>query len=98
MTQIFRVALLMFAAVIFVGAQDISTVEQRSEALRAQIRSVVDKQAELQARLTQLEEDLKPENIQRTIVGIGTTNRRPVSRHCQARLAKLLTINISLMS
>ncbi len=88
MTQIIRVALLMFAAVIFVGAQDISTVEQRSEALRAQLRSVVDKQAELQARLTQLEEDLKPENIQRTIVGIGTTDANALRDQRQQQLER----------
>jgi chromosome segregation ATPase len=46
------------------GAQDTTALEQRIESLRAQLRDVTDKQAALQTRLNQLDEELKPENIQ----------------------------------
>src|ERR1051326_1836989 len=55
-------------------AQDAATVDQRVEALRAQLRDVTDKQAQLQAREQQLDEDLKPENIEHSLAGVGTTD------------------------
>jgi uncharacterized protein YlxW (UPF0749 family) len=44
-----------------------------AEALRAQLSDVQAKEAELQARERQLDEDLRPENIERAIIGVGTT-------------------------
>lgn len=66
--------MLIVAAFVPVPAQDAATVEQRAEALRAQLRDVTDKQAQLQAREQQLDEELKPENIGRSLAGIGTTD------------------------
>jgi len=40
---------------------------------RLQLNEVQVRQAELQARSEQLEEDLKPENIERSVAGIGST-------------------------
>ena len=40
---------------------------------RAQLSEVQVRQAEMQARDEQLEEDLKPENIERSLAGIGST-------------------------
>jgi chromosome segregation ATPase len=54
--------------------QDATTVDQRVEALRAQLRDVTDKQAQLQAREQQLDEELKPENIEHSLSGVGTTD------------------------
>ena len=42
--------------------------------LRAQLSEVQVMKAEMQARDEQLEEDLKPENIERTLAGIGGTH------------------------
>jgi predicted nucleic acid-binding Zn-ribbon protein len=66
--------MLVFSAFVPVPAQDAAAVEQRVEALRAQLRDVTDKQAQLQAREQQLDEDLKPENIERSLAGVGTTD------------------------
>jgi chromosome segregation ATPase len=66
--------LLIIVAVATAFAQDAATLEQQTERLRAQIREISDKQAQLQAREQQLDEDLKPENLQRSIAGVGTTD------------------------
>ena len=42
--------------------------------LRLQLGEVEVRQAEMQARDEQLEEDLKPENIERSLAGIGSTH------------------------
>ena len=65
---------LALAATAQAAAQDLATVEQQAETLRAQLRDVIDKQAQLQARAQQLDEALKPENIERSVAGIGTTD------------------------
>ena len=41
---------------------------------RVQLSEVEVRQAEMQARDEQLEEDLKPENIERSLAGIGSTH------------------------
>lgn len=41
---------LIFIAISSVWAQDATTVDQRTEALRAQLRDATNKQAQLQAR------------------------------------------------
>jgi archaellum component FlaC len=79
-------ALLIIVAVGLAAAQDTSSVEQKAEALREQLRGVTDKQAELQSRLTQLEEDLKPENIQRSVASIGTTDANALRDQRQQQL------------
>jgi predicted nucleic acid-binding Zn-ribbon protein len=65
-------------------AQDAATVDQRVEALRAQLRGVTDRQAQLQTREQQLDEDLKPENIEHSLAGVGTTDAAALcDRHRQ---------------
>jgi chromosome segregation ATPase len=56
-----------------VAAQNTGSAAETAEQLRAQLKEVQYKEAELQARAKQLEEDLKPENIQRSLAGIGST-------------------------
>jgi chromosome segregation ATPase len=65
---------LALAATAQAAAQDLATVEQQAETLRAQLRDVIDKQARLESRAQQLDEALKPENIERSVAGIGTTD------------------------
>jgi chromosome segregation ATPase len=55
-------------------AQDAAAADRQVEALRAQLRDATDKQAQLQAREQQLDEDLKPENIEHSLAGVGTTD------------------------
>jgi chromosome segregation ATPase len=66
--------ILVAASFMTAQAQDAATVEQRTETLRAQLREVTDRQAQLQAREQQLDEDLKPENIEHSLAGVGTTD------------------------
>ena len=47
---------------------------ERAARLRAQLVEVETKQAELQARLGSLEEDLKSENIEHSLAAIGSTH------------------------
>jgi hypothetical protein len=47
---------------------------ERAARLGVQLAEIETKQVELQARLGSLEEDLKPENIEHSLVGIGSTH------------------------
>jgi len=58
--------------VVQVTAQE--NVQDRATSLRAQLLETQAKQAELQMRLQQLEEDLKPETIERSLAGVGSTH------------------------
>lgn len=69
------VSLLFALAAVFPAlAQDISTVEIQIERLRAQLRDVVDLEAQLQDRVSKLDEDLRPESIERSVATVGTTD------------------------
>ncbi len=57
-----------------VDLERLSRAEQRGETLRAQLRDVFMKEADLQARADQLEFDLKPENIERMTANTGSTH------------------------
>jgi len=66
------------AVLLLSGLFAITTLAQTSAQeiaadFREQLSEVEVRQAELQARDEQLEEDLKPENIERSLVGIGST-------------------------
>jgi chromosome segregation ATPase len=50
------------------------SAQERAANLRVQFVQVQAKQAELQARLQQLEENLKPENVERSLAGVGSTH------------------------
>ena len=66
--------LLALAAAVPAWAQDVSAVELQIERLRSQLRDVIDREAQLQDRASQLEDDLRPENIERSVAAIGTTD------------------------
>jgi chromosome segregation ATPase len=55
-------------------AQDVSAVELQIERLRAQLRDVIDREAQLQDRVSRLDEELRPENVERSVAAIGTTD------------------------
>lgn len=54
-------------------AQDASNVSQSLDTLRSQLLDAQAKEADLESREHQLDEDLKPENIERSLAGIGST-------------------------
>ena len=60
-----------------------TTAQEKAASLRSQLLEVETKQAELQARLQKLEENLKPENIENSLAGIGST--RPEDLRAQRR-------------
>lgn len=72
MRHIFIGLLFAFATAVPVWAQDVTAVELQIERLRAQLRDVVDREALLQERSQQLEADLRPESIERSVAGVGT--------------------------
>jgi chromosome segregation ATPase len=55
-----------------------TTAAERAASLRQQLAEVQTKQTELQTRLQQLDEDLKPENIEKSLAGIGSTRPEEV--------------------
>ena len=54
-------------------AQNGTSAAQTAENLRAQLSEVRDKEEKLESRARQLDEDLKPENIERSLAGVGST-------------------------
>ena len=54
-------------------AEDASNVSDSLDTLRSQLLDAQTKEAELEARQQQLDEALKPENIERSLAGIGST-------------------------
>ena len=51
-----------------------NSAQEGANALRAQLLEVQAKQESLEARLRYLEEELKPENIEKSLAGIGSTH------------------------
>jgi|GEM_PF-2537557 len=64
----FVLTLLAVPAMAQSGAQD------RAAQLRAQLADVQAQQTGLQTRLDQISEDIKPENIERSLAGVGSTH------------------------
>jgi DNA repair exonuclease SbcCD ATPase subunit len=50
-----------------------TTAQEKAASLRSQLSDVESKQAELQARLQKLDENLKSESIEHSLAGIGST-------------------------
>ena len=74
----FRIAFILLSTLVLVyaarvSAQESSDAGQTIEALRAQLSSLQDHEADRKIRLEQLNFDLKPENIERYFNGIGST-------------------------
>lgn len=57
-----------------VDLERLSRAEQRAEALRAQLRDIQDKESTLTARAEQIDFDIRPENIERSVATYGSTH------------------------
>jgi len=55
------------------SAQDAGNVSESLDTLRSQLLEAKAEEAQLKTRQNQLDEDLKPENIERALAGIGST-------------------------
>jgi len=78
MTYCIRLTVL-FGVSIVVGLLAVGTPAQtnpqgRGANLRAQLADTEARQTELQSRLHQLEENLKPDNIERSLAGVGSVH------------------------
>jgi hypothetical protein len=79
--------------VLFVALTPISTFgetssssAQRADDLRSQLSEMQSKEAELQARLRQIDDDIKPENIARSLAGFGSTRPEELREHRRRQL------------
>ena len=73
LTRLFS-ALLLCGSLLLASAYPQQSAQDRASSLRAQLAEVQAKQSELQRRLQQLEEALKPENIENSLAGVGSTH------------------------
>ena len=95
--------LLLLVVLAFAGvgyAQDTESAAESVERLKARLLDVQTQEADLRARLQELDESLKPENIERSLAGVGSTRpeqlreqrRRQLSIQRDGVLAQLQTI------
>jgi len=66
--------LLIFSGLLVVQVTAQESVQERAASLRTQLVDTQARQAEQQTRLQQLDEYLKPENIERSLAGVGSTH------------------------
>jgi hypothetical protein len=69
-----------------VDLERLTRAEQRAESLRKQLIEVQEKEADLQARLDQVESDLRPESIERVASANGSTRPEDVRADRQRQL------------
>ena len=72
----FLLLLVLFisAPPLVVLAQDAANSFQETQKLRDQLSQLKDREAEIKIRLAQLDNDLKPENIERQFIGVGSVH------------------------
>ena len=61
--------------------------EQRAEVLQAQLLGTTEKEAASQARMDQLEEQLRPENLDRALAGVGSLHPEDAREALRRRLS-----------
>ena len=73
--------------------------EERAEVLRKQLIELIEKETAYRSRMTQFDEDLRPENIERSMAGIGGTRtaemrdtRRRVLENDRKGIENLLSV------
>lgn len=103
MKRISSLLLLLLTLSITASAQAPATAAESAEKLRAQLLEVQSKEEALRMRVQQLEESLKPENIERSLAGVGSTRpeelresrRRQLTIERDGVLAQLKTLEAS---
>ena len=94
------VLLLVLVFAGFVYAQDGESAAESVDRLKGQLLELQAIEADLRARLQELDESIKPENIERSLAGVGSTRpeqlreqrRRQLSIERDGVLAQLQTI------
>ncbi len=69
---------------ILLNLDILTRAEQRAELLRKQLIELVEKENAIRTRTTQIEEEMRPENIERNLATMGTT-RAPELRDARKR-------------
>ena len=72
----YKLTLILLSVLVFTNhslAQQATTADEKLEKLRLELIDVQGKEAFLRTRSQQLEEDIKPENIARSLAGYGST-------------------------
>lgn len=82
------VLILMFAANGYAQEAQPATAAESLEKLRAQLLDVQAKEEELRERARQLEESLKPENIEHSLAGVGSTRPEELREYRRRQLTK----------
>lgn len=80
--------LLFLAAASFVSAQEVASAQQSVEALRSQLQEIEAKQAALETRSRELDEAMRPENIERGLALTGSTRPEELRAQRRAQLEK----------
>lgn len=75
-----------FAFTASISAQEPTSSAERLETLKLQLIDVQAKVEALRARVQQLDYDLKPENIERSLAGIGSTRPEELREHRRRQL------------
>ena len=73
--------LIAAALPLSIRAEDVNGREEMAANLRLQLFEIQAKEAELQVRLQQLDDEIKPENIERALAGIGSTKPEELREH-----------------
>ena len=75
--------------------------EERAEVLRKQLIELIEKETAYKSRMAQFDEDLRPENIERSMVGVGGTRtsemrdtRRRVLENDKRGIENLLSVTV----
>src|SRR5262245_29097157 len=95
--------LVMLISTVGVSAQETPSAAERVENLKAQLLEVQGRESDLRIRLQQLDEAIKPENIERSLAGVGSTRpeelrearRKQLSIERDGVLAQLQTVESS---
>jgi peptidoglycan hydrolase CwlO-like protein len=84
-----KIGLLLAFLMLSVGAyaQDGGSAAETVEKLKAQLLEVQSKEDVLRSRLEQLDESIKPENIERSLAGIGSTKPEQLREYRRRQLA-----------
>jgi chromosome segregation ATPase len=80
--------LLLFASTAEVYAQEASKAQQSVETLRSQLSEIEAKQAALEARMRELDEAMRPENIERSLALTGSTRPEELREKRRQQLEK----------
>ena len=88
LTRIVILAALLIAVVVTTAAAGQNSAQEQAAKLRSQLADVQAKEGEQQTRLQQLEEALKPENIEHSLAGVGSTHPEELREQRRQQLEK----------